>query len=364
MKRLNVIYLLTLLSVFMIISCQGRAQKSTTQSENITNQLDSLISAEERQGFHGVVHVEREGKEILSKGYGYANEAAKRKFSPETFVQIGSGVKDFTKVAIYQLVENGKLKLDDPLSKVMPGLTGSKLQITVQHLLNHRAGFPLGEKTDGDPFTTAEMIAAVQTLTLKAEPGAKEIYSNLGYSCLAYIVEQVSGKPFDKYVYDHILKPIGLLSTGSYIPKYDRANVAHGYGSDGKDIGIILDMPHDDNGHLWSLRGNGGYLSTTQEISKFFHALENNSLLKTEAYRKAVFNPANHTMLAGSDMVSFFLFSNMPGLKTRVIIATNHGDYPGPKLLRKIEGLLFGNNNSGSGMKAERQIDLGDGNEG
>lgn len=364
MKTYNWIYA-TILAAIFFTSCKGKAKKSELNSEKMASQLDSLIYAEEKQGFHGVVHIEKDGKTLLSKGYGYANEETKLKFTTSTFVQIGSGVKDFTKVAIYQLVENGKLKLDDPLSKFIPGLTGNKQQITVQHLLVHKAGFPIGEKTDGDPFTTAELVETVQNKPLKAQPGQKENYSNLGYSCLAYIIEQVSGKAFDRYVFDQIIKPIGLVNTGTYIPKFDRANIAHGYGRDGKDIGIILDMPHDDNGHLWSLRGNGGYLSTNEEISKFFKALENNTLLKTEAFRKAVFNPANHMMLAGSDMVSFFIFSNMPGHKARVIIATNHGNYEGPRLLRKIEVYLSnGGKGQGNTMKAERHIDLGDGNEG
>lgn len=361
------LYFIPLLSAALLIGCKGNSQKTISVQDNLSEKLDSLIAAEEKRGFHGLAHIEQDGKKILYKGYGYANEETKLQFSPSTFVQIGSGVKDFTKVAICQLIENGKLKLDDPLSKVMSGLTGNKQKITVQHLLEHKAGFPLGEKTDEEPFTIAELIETIQNKPLKTEPGTKENYSNLGYSCLAYIVEQVSGKSFDKYVYDHILKPIGLTNTGAYIPGFDRAKVAHGYGSDGKDIGIILDMPHDDNGHLWSLRGNGGYLSTPEEISKFFHALEGNAILKTDAYRKKIFNPANPTMLAGSDMVSFFLISNMPGIKTRVIIATNHSNYQGPMLLRKIEGILSGNgSNQGNNknMKPEIQIDLGDGNEG
>ncbi len=351
-------------AILLIVGLTGYTQNNEMVVISNGKRIDSLIMLEEKQGFHGVVLVEKDGKIVLSKGYGYANEETKFKFSPSTFVQIGSGVKDFTKVAIYQLVENGKLKLNDPLSKFMPGLTGNKQQILVQHLLEHKAGIPLGEKTDGDPFTTSEMVNSIQTMTLKSDPGTKEEYSNLGYSCLAYIVEQISGKSFDKYVYDHILKPIGLKYTGSYLPKFDKANIAHGYGSDGKDIGIILNMPHDDNGHLWSLRGNGGYLSTTKEISTFFHSLENSSLLKTTTYRKAVFNPSNHIMLAGSDMVSFFLFSNMPGHKLRVIIATNHANYAGPRLMRKIEGLVSGNTRSNAGrLKPEIQIDLGEDNE-
>lgn len=356
-KSIIFLYVTTLL----LWGCKNYPGQAPSKTTGIFSSLDSLLGAEEKKGFHGVVLVELDGQEVLSKGYGYANEASKLKFSPATLVQIGSGVKDFTKVAIYQLVETGKLSLHDPLSKVMPNLTGPKLKITVQHLLEHRSGLPLGEKSDDEPFTTSEMLAAVQTLTLNAEPGAQELYSNLGYSCLAYMVEQISGQSFDRYVYDHILLPIGLVNTGTYLPNFDRSQVAHGY--DGEtDIGSILDMPHDSSGHLWSLRGNGGYLSTTGEISKFFHALEGNILLKTEDYRKAVFDPSSPTVLAGSDMVSFFMISNRPDMPARIIIATNHSAYKAPSLLRKIEHLLAENNHSGR-MQPEIQLDLGDNQE-
>lgn len=347
----------------LLYGCANHSQRLIPIEDVMASRLDSLISAEEKFGFHGVVLVEKEQKIVLNKGYGYANEKAQLKFSPSTLVQIGSNVKDFTKVAIYQLVENNQLKLDDHLSKIIPGLTGSKQKITVQHLLDHKAGFSLGEKADAEPFTTAELITAIQTISLKSQPGTKQIYSNLGYSCLAYLIEQVSGQPYDQYVFDHIMKPIALINTGTYIPKFDRTKIAHGYqGTD--DIGIILDMPHDTNGHLWSLRGNGGYLSTVEEMNQFYHALENNSLLKTEAFRLAVFNPDAAGVLAGSDMVSYFFFANMPRFKSRVVIASNHSEYGGNRLLRKIEGLLAGHgNNQTNTLNAERQIDLGNGEE-
>ncbi len=327
---------------------------------DLGNRLDTLFSEDEKKGFHGVVLFEQNGQTVLSKGYGFANESTKLKFSPSTLVQIGSNVKDLTKVAVYQLVESGKLKLSDPLSNFMPGLTGDKQKITVEHLLEHQAGFPLGVRGDEYPFTTEEFIKSIQTLELKSQPGTKENYSNLGYACLAYIIGKVSGQSFDKYVFENILKPLGMLETGSYLPNFDKNRIAHGYGYNG-DIGIILDQPHDADGHLWSLRGNGGYLSTTGDMLKLYKALLNDSLLKDEAHCKSVFDPTQPIVLAGSDMVSFFLFTNMPRLNSQMIIATNHAAYKGNKLMQEVSSLLqpSSGNNSSTG-KIETQIETGD----
>lgn len=329
-------------------------------SGELGNRLDTLFSEDEKKGFHGVILFEQNGNVVLSKGYGFANEAIKMKFSPSTLVQIGSNVKDLTKIAVYQLVESGKLKLSDPLSNFMPGLTGDKQKITVEHLLEHQAGFPLGVRGDEYPFTTEEFIKSIQTLELKSEPGTKENYSNLGYACLAYIIGKVSGQTFDKYVFENILKPLGMLETGSYLPNFDKNRIAHGYGYNG-DIGIILNQPHDADGHLWSLRGNGGYLSTTGDMIKLYKALLNDSLLKDETHRKAVFNPSEPAVLAGSDMVSFFLFTNMPRLNSQMIIASNHAAYKGNKLMQEVSSLLQSSTGDNSAGKIETQIETGDG---
>ncbi|MCK6542832.1 serine hydrolase [bacterium] len=313
---------------------------ATAQSRDAqVSELDSLIQSALRDGFHGLVWVESNDKPIYYKGFGFANESNNQKFDSTVFVQIGSTVKDFTRVAIYQLVEKRKLSLNDPLSKYMPGLAGEKNKITVQHLLNHTAGFPMGIKFDAEPLTKEEMVEHIRGLNLLSSPGVHEKYSNLGYSCLAYVIEKISGRSFDAYVDEYILKPLGMHHTGTYRPNFDRNKIAHGYRQHA-DIGIILDMPHDQDGHLWSLRGNGGYLSTFRDMKFFFDSFETDKLLSTPAFRMAVYDSKQPTVLAGSDMISFYGFANFPGIKARLMIASNHDNYMGHQLLESIEGYL------------------------
>lgn len=327
------------LFVLLFSSCDGKSQISTIVSGAIGIRLDSFFIAAEKEGFHGNVSFLQKGEILLQKGYGYANHATNTRFSPETYVQIGSNVKDFTKLSILQLVEEEKLALTDQIVTFIPGLKKDALKITVSHLLNHTSGLPMGFGGDAIPITETEMISSLKELTLESDPGNKQNYSNLGYALLAYIVEKISGKSFDQYVYDHILKPAGMMETGSYLPKFNSAMIAHGYhGSE--DIGIILDMPHDKEGHLWSLRGNGGYLSTVSDMHRFYQTLGTDKLLKTARYRNNIYNPANPAFLAGSDMVSFFVFRNLPEQEIQMIIATNHSAYMANKMMPGIDAVL------------------------
>lgn len=305
----------------------------------LAQRLDSAVRVAESRGFHGNVLVTDQGRVILLKGYGLANVSSHTPFSPTTLVQIGSNVKDFTRVAIYQLIEAGRLRPGDSLARFVDRLPEAQRGITVQHLLQHTAGLPLGVAGDAEPLTREEMLRRLRGLTLLSPPGAQEHYSNLGYSLLALIVEQLSRQTFDAYVAGHVLQPAGLSETGSYLPSRDRARMAHGY-SGGRDIGVILDMPHDAEGHLWSLRGNGGYLSTLSEMRRFYQAVSDTVLLRDPEHRRAVFDPDGADIMAGSDLTSFFLFANFPGRAARIFIASNHSDYQGPRLLREIETVL------------------------
>lgn len=342
---------------FMYLILQLSTVVSLGQScKDILRKLDSLLSAEERNGFHGVVLVDYKSCDLYRKGLGYANHATGLKFSASTPIQIGSNVKDFTKVAIYQLIERGELTLQSPLSSFITGLTGSKAKITVQHLLDHTAGFEISIQGDHEPLTLDEMKTYVRECKLKTEPGQESSYSNVGYSCLAYIIERVSGKSYDHYVLENIMKPLGLTQTGSYIPNFDRSKIAHGY-SGTTDHGIILDLPHDQDGHLWGLRGNGGYLSIVSEMNTFYKALETDILLKSKDFRSSIYFPDGRS-LAGSDMVSYFMITASPEVG-RIIIGSNHSQFKGNRLVNMIRSILGGSSSENVPNGGTRQINSG-----
>lgn len=306
----------------------------------VGRRLDSAVTAAAARGFQGVVLVAERGAVVLEKGYGFANESAGTRFSPTTLVQIGSNVKDLTKVAIYQMVERGRLQVSDSLARFFPDVPADKRAITIAQLLVHRAGFPLGlGGGDRRGRTRPEFLRDLWATPLLGPPGSAERYSNAGYSLLAVIIEQLSGLPFDRYVADYILRPAGLRETGSHLAQFDQARIAHGY-EGGKDIGSVLDLPHDSTGHLYQLRGNGGYVATLADQRRFFQALRDTTLLHNAASREAVFPDAGPGVYAGSDLVSFFLYASFPGDGVEILIATNHAEYKGNQLLQQLLPVL------------------------
>jgi len=350
MKKAPKGFFTPILLAAIFLSLQNRlfAQDAVVKGP-LGQRLDALIQKAEERGFHGNVLIAQKDEVVLLKGYGLANQAAQTRFTPATLVQIGSNVKDFTKVAIFQLVEKNQLKLSDTLDRFIEGLSTETGGVTIANLLEHTASLPLGMGGDDYPLTRDEMLQRLRSLKLASPPGSKKQYSNIGYSLLAFIVEKLSGQSFDAYVAKEILEPLGMRETGTYIPKLDQTRIAHGYSGD-VDKGIILDMPHDAEGHLWNLRGNGGYLSTLAEMHAFYKALRDFKLIKDPALRDKVFNPGEAGVFAGSDMVSFFLFANFPGVDAVVFIATNHSAFKGPALLREIEPVL------GIADRGERRI--------
>ncbi|MEO8505656.1 MAG: serine hydrolase domain-containing protein [Acidobacteriota bacterium] len=317
----------------------GPASGAVVVRGELGAKLDAIVTNAEKQGFHGVVLVAQGGEETLVKGYGVANHTSSTKFSPSTIIQIGSGVKDFTKIAIFQLVERGKLALADPVSKFFPAAPADKRDITIDQLLEHRAGFPLGIGQDSEPLTKPQFLDRLFATKLEFAPGSAEEYSNAGYALLAAIVEQATTEPFDAYVAREICTPAGLVETGFLVPHFDLARVAHGY-IGAADHGTMFDQPHSAEGHDWNLRGNGGYLSTVREQLRFYRSLTGNTLLQDPAHRERVLNHQGPVVLAGSDNISFFLFANFPVAGIEVVLATNHADWKAPRLMRQLEPAL------------------------
>ncbi|MBI3792443.1 MAG: beta-lactamase family protein [Gemmatimonadetes bacterium] len=318
------------------------AQSATTPTivdGAVAQRVDSTLGVLERQGMSGVFLVSARGRTILHKGYGLANRATRRPFTPDVVVQIGSNTKDFTAVAILQLAERGKLSLGDRLVRWFPDAPADKRDITLAQLLDHTSGF---EEYAGDDFaavTRDQFVAHLMASALVAPPGREEHYSNPAYGLLAVIIERISGTSYDVYVRDHILAPLGLTHTGFLLPKFDRSRIAHGYGAKGEE-GPIIDRPHATDGPYWNLRGNGGMLSTLADMDRFYRALFETETLVTFAGRGERF-PRNLPIgLSGSDGTHFFLYERLPGAGVSYLFATNTPEMHGPRVRRPLERAL------------------------
>lgn len=323
-----------------LLLCAVVASPASGQSPSASSaRLDSTLRALEGKGFSGAVRLDRDGVPLIEKGYGVANRTAHIRFTPQTIVQIGSNTKDFTLVSLLQLSERRRVNINDSLSKYFPTAPADKRNITLWQLATHRAGFPLALGRDVDPLTRDQFIAAAMHHPLSFPPGTRESYSNTGYSLLAAVIEQASGTTYDEYVGHNILARLGLTHTGLLLPHFDVRQLAHGYADDG-DRGTMLDRPHAADGPYWNLRGNGGMLSTLDDMHAFYGALFGTAKLLKPATRRLSFDPDAPVALAGSDRVSSFLYERLPMLHVELIVASNDSRWPVQRVRQAIGEVL------------------------
>jgi CubicO group peptidase (beta-lactamase class C family) len=304
--------------------------------EKIDEHLTRLTS----NGLTGQVLVAQDGKVILEKGYGLADRKRNLPFTKETVVDIGSNTKDLTKTAILQLVQSGKLKLNDTLPKFFDNVPADKAAITVEQLMEHTAGFRQHSGRDEEPLTKADFLRRVFAAPLLALPGQRESYSNPGYSLLAAIIEKVSGQSYEQFVQAQILKPVGMTTTGYILPKWRDGQLARNYAND-KEEPPTFEYPHLPDGPGWNLRGNGGTLSTVGEMYKFYQALQGDKLLAPE-FKAKLFDVNAPLMLAGSNGVHFFVYQNEPTQRLVILVATTDPRVRAPEVSRRIVALVNG----------------------
>ena len=202
--------------------------------------LDGLLPYALKSGdiAGGVVAVVKDGKVLLQKGYGYADVGRQLPMDPErTMIRAGSTSKLFTWTAVMQLVEQGKIDLnrnvDEYLDfKVSPS---GGTPITMLDLMNHRAGFEEGLKDilSNDPhgLESTETYLKQHPRPLLFPTGAVPAYSNYGAALAGYIVQRVSGEPFERYVQEHIFAPLGMTHStfDQPLPSQFKDLVSQGY---------------------------------------------------------------------------------------------------------------------------------------
>jgi CubicO group peptidase (beta-lactamase class C family) len=187
------------------------------QSPATTSALTEYVKAEmKRQRIPGLsLLVVKDGKVIRSEGFGVANVELQASVKPETVFQSGSVGKQFTATAVMMLVEEGKIGLDDPLTKYFADAPPAWKDVTVRELLSHTAGFGDYPK-DFDmrkDWTEAEELKLIESLPLAYPPGTKWDYSNLGYVTLGILIHRVTGEFYGDFLQQRIFQPLGMQST-------------------------------------------------------------------------------------------------------------------------------------------------------
>jgi CubicO group peptidase (beta-lactamase class C family) len=231
----------------------------------------------------GIVHKDNL---ILSKGHGYANIERKIQATDKTLYRIASISKLFTAVAVMQLVEANKLRLDDHVDLYLPWISSST-RITIRQLLTHSSGIDRDGETQhwiNDQFPKIEEIKKHVTTGISVfQPLEKFKYSNLGYTLLGTIIEKAAGMPYDKFIQKNILDVLKLKST--YVDMDAKCkDLATGYGRDlpGYDREIFT------NPSTQSMAAATGFVSNVHDLCTFMSSqfLTNDLLLTKESKKE------------------------------------------------------------------------------
>ena len=204
-------YRRVLVSLFLLYATS--AISVSAQSDKI----DEYIKAEmQKQKIPGLsVAVVKNGEIVKAQGYGLANVELNVPAAAETIYQSGSVGKQFTSAAVMLLVEDGKINLDDRISKYLDGTPEIWKDITVRHLLTHTSGI----KNYGDKdlnfrldYTDEDLIKVAASFPLDFQPGEKWSYSNTGYVLLGYIIKKAAGKFYGDFLKERVFTPLGMTT--------------------------------------------------------------------------------------------------------------------------------------------------------
>jgi CubicO group peptidase (beta-lactamase class C family) len=193
------------------------ANVARTQSSTLDAAATDYVKAEmKRQHIPGLaLLVAKNGKIVRAEGFGLANVELQVPVKPETIFQSVSVGKQFTATAVMMLMEEGKIGLDDPLTKFFPDAPPAWTQVTVRELLSHTAGF--GDYPKNFDFrkdwTEGELLKLVESIPLAYPPGTKWEYSNLGYLTLGILIHRVTGEFYGDFLQQRIFQPLHMSST-------------------------------------------------------------------------------------------------------------------------------------------------------
>lgn len=251
----------------------AQAAATVVQGER-AQRLDRLLLQKADSGFNGSVLISLGGQIILHKGYGWADREHKVPVTTASPFWVASISKQFAAAAILKLAEQGRLSVQDPITRFFAAIPEDKRGITVHQLLTHTAG--LEQRYAADGVTARESaIHAVLAAPLVSVPGERFEYSNDAFNLIAVIVEVAAGRPYEAYVREELLEPAGLTRTGFWGP------LEH------PEVAAILSAGPDSASMRpsWGFRGATGMFSTTGDLYRWYRALEENSVLSERSGR-------------------------------------------------------------------------------
>ncbi len=277
-----------ILLLFLLGTMMHYCTAQSAMNKQLETTFDQLLSEQFKAGETGCAAlVAQKGQVIYKKAFGMANLELDVKMQPDMIFRIGSITKQFTAVAILQLMEQGKLSLQDDITKFIPDYPTQGHTITIEHLLTHTSGIQsyTGMEKFGDimrkDMKPEELIAFFKNEPMEFAPGTKWNYNNSGFFLLGYIIEKITGKTYPQYLEENFFQPLGM--THSYYGDDSKIikNRASGYqpGPNGVENASPLSMTLPYSA--------GSIQSTVGDLFKWHQAVHAYKLVKKENLEKA-----------------------------------------------------------------------------
>lgn len=251
--------------------------------------LDPIFSAYARPDLPGAsVLVVQNGRIVASRSYGLADLERRTPATDRTNYRLASLSKQFTAAAIVLLARDGKLRYDDRVADLLPGLPAHARDVRVRHLLTHTSGLWAYEDFVPDSQTTQVKDRDVLTLVQRADslyfaPGSAWRYSNTGYALLALIAERLSGQRYAQFLDDRIFRPAGMTATVAYEAGISTVpNRALGYAI--RRTGATVPS---DQSSTSAVLGDGGIYSSLHDLAAWDRALDAGTVLTRDELRQA-----------------------------------------------------------------------------
>src|SRR5262245_41421272 len=263
-----------------IVTISARADAPIGRDLDVSTfkEIDAALGA---QRFRGVVLVARGDSVVYRSARGRYRIGSPDSIGPATAFHIGSLTKAFTATAVLRLVKDGRLTLDDPIERFVPGLPNGR-QITIRQLLDHTAGLPELTKKDYDRWamTDVSLETIFQELAKRPasrKPGTKFKYANEDYLVLGSVLERVTGSPWDAALRQLVLEPLGLRST-RYVSSPERdSGLAQGLRANGSPAPLV---------HMALAATAGGLTSTAEDVWRLNRAIDHAELIGPEMRRE------------------------------------------------------------------------------
>jgi len=275
----------------LIIIIIGMLYAFTVSAQLPEKEIDELLLAQYKPDGPGATAlIAKNGKVIYRKAFGKANLELNVAMKPENVFELGSITKQFTAVAILMLLQQGKLSLEDDLSKYLPDYPMHGKKISIHQLLNHTSGIksytdmPSFIKMARTDMSPTELINIFKNEAMDFDPGTQWKYNNSGYILLGYIIEKASGQTYADFIEEQIFKKLGM--SHSYYGSQSKIipNRASGYQPTEKGIAnadyLSLTLPY----------AAGSLMSNVDDMLLWNQAIHNNTLITKENKEKAFTN--------------------------------------------------------------------------